>query len=144
MRREDWGFLGFLTAIALLYLALVSGHAWSQGGPIAPPGIGNTTPFVPLGSHETVSGPTPTLSGCGAGATVVGSDVFGSVVAQNTSCTIVFAVRWNSQPMCIVTDNTATRTGMTALAGISGGTISFGGITSGDQITWNCAANAGG
>lgn len=68
---------------------------------------GNVT-FASI-SHVVVNGSTPSVSACGTGAAIDGSDIAGRVNtgSTNTGCTLTFAITYTTVPKCICsTENT--------------------------------------
>ena len=64
----------------------------------------NVADSIATGSHFRSRGSAPTLSSCGAGPSITGTDAAGAVTtaASTSSCTIAFAKAYTSAPICIV------------------------------------------
>lgn len=104
-------------------LAFGVAHAQQPGSGQQAPTIGTT---IQRGNHQFVAGPPPGISACGAGSTILGSDLAGIVVPQQTTCTITWANVWASRPICSVDGEStmpswfSTPTGMSITATVAG------------------------
>ena len=100
--------------------------------------LGNGT--VSVNGHLASAGPAPTVSACGTGATVQGTDTRGKIVtgsANPTACTLTFSQSFPTAPFCVVswasspTGNVwvSSTTGTTMVVnfttGVSGGNITY-------------------
>jgi hypothetical protein len=78
-----------------------------SGGSIS--GAGIVAPTLSLSGHFlNTSALTPTVSGCGSGASIAGNDnrwVLTTGAGLGT-CTITFATAFSAAPVCVVTSNT--------------------------------------
>ncbi len=97
--------------------AFTQGAALSQGGSggftvgsssVSDLGSGtiDAAGSIATGNHFRSRGSAPTLSTCGTGSTVTGTDAAGEVIngSSITSCTVTFASAYSSAPVCIVQD----------------------------------------
>jgi hypothetical protein len=86
-------------------------------------------------------GPPPSVAGCGAGATVTGSDQGGEIAVGRgtvTGCALVFGAPWASPPYCAAnTDNTAVSVA-TAARGARDYAFSFSSSLAGGHLDYVC------
>ena len=111
-------------------LALAMANAYAQQ-----PGTGAQSPTGALeiqrGNHQFVAGPPPTVSSCGTGATIAGSDLAAIVIPQQATCLVTFANAWTSRPICTVSGETtvpswtSTPTTLSITATVSGVPLHF-------------------
>jgi hypothetical protein len=127
----------FLTAV-LAALALLAAPALAQN-------VYNSL-ASPLGAHQAIPpGPTPTVSSCGTSPTISGNDEDGLITTGTgtpTSCTMTFAVPYNSTPYCSASWATNLASMVYAVTNTS---ITFTQTaTSSTKITYSCIAQPGG
>ena len=127
-----------LISASLLALA---GGALAQSSPQPPGPIGN--PWGTKGPHNYSGGsPVPSLgSGCGTGASFVGSDATGQVTmgTSPTSCPMTFGTPYVNPPSCEATSPTAS-----VSYTVTPQAINFTSPLAGEVIHFICTAQAGG
>lgn len=90
-------------------LILLGGIAVAQVTVQTRPGDGgvlwfDTNSQAILPGHIVSTGAAPVVSACGAGATIIGSDLAGTVTtgAATTTCTITFNKAFTAAPTCVL------------------------------------------
>jgi hypothetical protein len=112
-------FKGWMLALAFLLLAV---PARAQVSDVS------GTALCPAG--------TPTVSACGSGAAVSGSNCFGTIAVGSglvTSCTLTFSTTLSASPACVVTSSSGaasasastTALSVTLSAPVGGGTLMY-------------------
>jgi hypothetical protein len=91
--------------VGLLIASLFAVAATAQVGPTATGNLGAPLQgpiHQQINTHLATAGPVPSVSSCGTGATIAGSDNdFLLVVGTGTSsCLVTYAAAWNSIPIC--------------------------------------------
>ncbi|MBI4347294.1 MAG: hypothetical protein HY553_10595 [Elusimicrobia bacterium] len=130
--------------------SLVGAHFVTRGSSVA---IGGYSPYHRLqvssgtllidgnsGKLEVHNNTVPGLSaGCGAGATIVGSDIAGKITigtAPTTPCTVTFQAAYANDPICVVSDET-TAVALRPVAAV--GTLAINGaFAASDVINYIC------
>lgn len=99
---------------------------------------------VAITGHTGFATSTVSVSSCGTGSpTVLGSDNDGAIVSGSSasSCTLNFATRWNTPPVCTVSDsNTTAVTDVSAIT-TSSVTFSMASALSAVNIYYQCQGN---
>lgn len=98
----------------------------------------------------TFRGDKPSVSSCGTGGYILGTDSGGTVfegTSAGSSCTVTFAyahsIPPNAYPQCVVTQETGTAVALVASSTVSGSTftglvISSAGVLSSDNFAYKC------
>lgn len=94
-------------------------------------------------AHVNSMGVAPSLSSCGSGPSIVGSDVAGAVTVKTTGCTITFSQSYANAPACVVVDSTTPSTSMAYTTTTAHIAISAG-LSSSDIIFYACVGQPGG
>jgi hypothetical protein len=91
------------------------------------------------GALRIFSGTTPTLAGCGTGATITGNNSLGTVVIGTTpgTCVVTFNGTWTNVPKCWVNNRTTANLARATLNSTTTFNIT-GTLTASDNMDYHC------
>lgn len=94
--------------------------------------------------HINTQGIAPTISACGSGPSVIGTDNAGTVTVGSgvtLACTLTFAKAWLTAPNCLMTINTTGVTGGITTLDATQAVFSFSATVGGGKIYYVCIGN---
>jgi hypothetical protein len=97
-----------------------------------------------LETGKKTSNNVPALSACGSGALAAGStDTAGILTATGTTgCTLTFGTAFTAAPVCVITDTTNNRAGITSVT--SNTALTLASLTAADVVAYVCIGQSGG
>lgn len=133
---------------------ITNNHAvkWITNGVIGDGGLGftelvngNFSTLLNTAGHFADTGSTPTLTSCGTGPAISGTDIAGVVTMGTgapTGCTITFATAYAATPYCTVTWQTNIASMQYTLSASAITLVQTG--TSSNKINYMCRGQSGG